>query len=142
MSVVIGLVVCLVVTLLYIGQLISTVNFALAQRLGLQEKATRADPLFSRLEANAARWDLLSLWPVPLFGLLILFDHPWWPYLGLIAGGLLVDTGGREAAKFLGLQAQGVRVGAAGERRLSLAVYAILVAAGLILIGVGLAELA
>lgn len=114
------------------------VGFALAQRLGLQEKAVQADPLYSRLEKNAARWDLFSFWPAPLAGLLMLLDHPWWPFLGLVAGGLLMDTGGREAAKFLGLREQGVGVGAAGERRLAIAVFAVLCAAGLFLIAISL----
>ncbi len=37
----------------YAGQFISTVNFPLAQRLGLREKSEKANPLFSALERKA-----------------------------------------------------------------------------------------
>ncbi len=82
----------------YIGQLILTVNFPLAQRLGLQEKPENTDPLSNRLELMTARWDLAVLWIPPLAGLLILLDHAWWPAACLIAGGVHFDAGGREWA--------------------------------------------
>ncbi len=140
MAVVIGLI-CVVAALLYAGQLLSSVNFALAQRLGLQEKAAAADPLHARLELGAARWDLVSLWTVPVAGLLMLLDQAWWPYLGLIGGGAYVDAGGREAAKILGLRDRGVRVGTRNEVRLGFGVFAFLIAVGLFMIAISLAEL-
>lgn len=98
----------------WVGQAISVVNFPLAQRLGLQEKSDETDPLFRRLELETARWDLLVLWTLPVAGALMLVDHSLWPYLALIAGGINVDTAGREAAKRHGLRSKGVKVG--GER--------------------------
>ncbi len=61
MRVVLGLVFVVSGGFLYAGQLLSSINFALAQRFGLQEKAEHVDPLVSRLELATARWDLLSL---------------------------------------------------------------------------------
>jgi hypothetical protein len=98
----------------FIGQAISSVNFPLAQRLGLQEKDDETEPLFRRLELNTAQWDLFVLWTLPLAGILMLVDHAWWPYVALIAGGVSVDTAGREAAKWRGLRAGGIRIG--GEK--------------------------
>ena len=43
----------------YIGQLISVVDFPLAQRLGLQESADEADALFARSWGHGRR---LSAW--------------------------------------------------------------------------------
>ena len=108
-------------TFLYVGQLISTFDFPLAQRLGLQEKAENADPLSSRLELMAARWDVALLWIPPVAGVLMLMDHALWPAACLIASGAYVDTGGREWAKVSGLRAQRARprsvTGAKGETR-------------------------
>jgi len=110
-------------TLLYAGQLISTINFPLAQRIGLQEKADGADPLSSQLELMTARWDTAWLWIPP------------------IAGGVYVDAGGREWAKVLGLRSHSVPIGSVGKRGMIYTAYAFLILTGLAGIAVGLAEL-
>jgi hypothetical protein len=111
--------VCVVFGLLgLVGQLISTVNFRLAQRLGLQEADADTDELHRHLELNTARWDLFVHWVPPAAGVLMLLDHPWWPFVALVAGAVLVDTAGREIAKIRGLRAQGVRTGSDKEIRL------------------------
>ena len=135
-------IICLVLGMIVlIGQIISTVNFRFAQRLGLQEKDDDTDPLFRRLELNTARWDVLVLWTLPAAGLLMLADHIWWPYLALVAGGISIDTAGRETVKVLGLGKHGVKTGSGKETKL----YSCFMA-GLFLIGMwciifGLAKL-
>lgn len=116
------------------AQLISTVDFRLAQRLGLQERREETEPLYSHLELNTARWDLAVLWTLVLAGILMLMDHAWWPWTALIAGGIYVDTGGREMAKLAGLAAEGIKVGSPTERQFGLAFLALLGAVGLALI--------
>ena len=133
-----GIVVLAFGGLLYAGQLLSTVDFALAQKLGLQEKAENADALFSHLELNAARWDLFVLWTLPAAGILMLLGHAWWPYAALVAGGVSVDTGGRETAKVFALKREGVRVGAPKEYRLVLGVFGGFLVVGLWLVVYGL----
>ena len=114
-----------------IGQLVSAVDFRLAQRLGLQEKDEGTDPLYRRLELHAARWDVIVLWTLPVAGILMLLDHRWWPSAGLLAGGINLDAGGREVAKILGLRAEGVRVGTRREARAGLVAITILALLGL-----------
>jgi hypothetical protein len=115
----------------WIGQGISAISFPLAQRLGLQEKDDVADSLFLDAERNAARWDSLVLWSLPLAGILMLIDNDWWPYVALIAGGVHVDAGGREAAKYLALRKNGVRVGSAKDVRTAVGAYIALIVIGL-----------
>ena len=126
----------------YGGQLISSIDFQLAQRLGLQEKDEDTEPLYRRLELNTARWDLAVLWTLPVAGLLIILDHSWWPYLALISGGVFVDAGGREIAKLLGLRRQGVRVGGGSELRLALGFLTVMIVTGLWVAVYGLLEFA
>jgi hypothetical protein len=126
---------------IYFGQLISVVNFPLAQRLGLQEKAGNVDPLVSRLELGTARWDLFSLWVLPVAGILMLLDHNWWAAFALIGGGAYVDAGGREAVKVLGLRHHGVPVGTPKEYRAAMGVYALLVIVGGLGVAAGLIEI-
>ncbi len=138
---VLGLVWLTVGGVLYAGQLISTVNFPLAQRPGLQERPGHVDPLFGQLEQKAAAWDLFAIWIPPVAGLLMLFDHAAWPAACLIAAGVYVDTGGREAAKVLGLAAHGLPVGSARERAIVFGTFSFFVLTGLAGAALGLAVL-
>lgn len=125
--------------LLYASQFVSTINFALAQRLGLQEKAANADPLVGRLERMAARWDLAVLWLPPIAGVLMLSDHALWRPVCLIAGGVYLDAGGREWAKIAGLSAHGIQVGSEKERIVIYATFGFLSFSGLAGLTAGLA---
>jgi hypothetical protein len=127
--------------LLYLGQLVSVVNLPLAQRLGLQEKPGSVDSLVTRLELGTARWDLVSLWVLPMAGILMLIDHGWWPVFALVGGGIFVDAGGREAVKLSALRQHGVPIGTPKELRLAMVVYAVLVIVGGLGIGAGLVEI-
>lgn len=133
---------CLFAWILYIGQVISVVDFGLAQRLGLQENPGNVDKLHSHLERWTARWDLWWLWTLPVAGVLMLIDHAWWPYAAMIGGGAFVDTGGREAAKLMGLRQHGVRVGSPLEWRLGMGTFTYFMVAGGLAIIAGLLEAA
>jgi hypothetical protein len=89
-----------------------------------------------------ARWDLVSLWVLPMAGILMLVDHSWWPAFALIGGGASADAGGREAVKMLGLRKHGVGVGTPKEVRVALwGIYAPLVISGALGITAGLVEI-
>jgi len=110
----------------WIGQLISSINFPLAQRLGLQEQTEDTDALYRLAELNAARWDTVVLWSLIAAGILMLIDHNWWPYVSLLAGGIYLDTAGREAAKYLSLSLGGVKTGTPKEKCTAVCFYAIM----------------
>ena len=111
MRIILGIICVLFGGLGWGGQLISGINYPLAQRLGLQEKSEGTDPLFRRAETNTARWDSFLLWTLLASGVLMLTNNPWWPYLSLIAGGIYLDTVGREVAKLLSMSEEGIRIG-------------------------------
>ena len=129
-------------SILYVGQLISVVNFPLAQRLGLQESADDADPIFARFELRTAQWDLFVLWLLPVAGVLMLTGHPAWPLAALSGGAFFVDTGGREGFKWLACRDAGLRVGSAGQRRLYIGTLILLIGVGGLAIAMALFELA
>ncbi len=112
--------------LLYLVQIISSLNFSLAQRLGLQEKPETSDRLLQRSERYTAYWDLLTLVWLPFAGVLMVMDHRWWPVVSLIGGAVYFDTAGREAVKNLSFQHEGLRVGSDKERRLFFASYLVM----------------
>lgn len=125
----------------WIGQFISAVNYELAQKLGLQEKDEGTGPLYRRAETNAARWDSVVLWTMAVAGVLMLMDHTWWPYVGLIAGGIYLDGAGREAAKCISMYKEGVRVGTPKDHKVAATFFVLMAGIALWLIIYALCEL-
>ena len=134
MTIMLGLLALVAGTIGMVGQLVSAIDFRLAQRLGFQERDEGTDAVYRRLELHTARWDVFVLWTLPVAGILMLLGHPWWPYTALLAGGINLDAGGREAAKLLGARAAGVRVGTPRQARVGLGVLGTLALLGLALI--------
>lgn len=112
---------------LYLAQIISSINFPLAQRLGIQEKPETSDPLLQRAERYTAYWDLLSLVWLPISGILMIADYRWWPLVALMSGGIYFDAAGREAVKNISFRHEGIQVGTDKEQRLFFASYVIMV---------------
>ena len=123
---------------MYLIQLLSSVNFELAQRLGVQEDPEESDSLLQTAERYAAYWDLLTLGWLPLAGLLMVVDHEWWPIIALVGGAIYFDTAGREAAKFLSLKREGVRMGTERQQRLFFASYVVMAVIGMVVVGYAL----
>ena len=103
---------------LYLAQLISSVSFSFAQRLGIQEKAETADPILLRSEQYTAYWDLLMLGCLPVAGILMITNHHLWPVISLIGGVIYLDAAGREGVKNLSFRHEGMRTGTVKEQRI------------------------
>lgn len=127
--------------MLYIVQIISSINFPLAQRLGIQEKPETSDSILQRSERYTAYWDLLTLIWLPLAGILMVTDHHWWPIMSLFGSAIYLDTSGREAVKNLSFQHEGVKVGTDRERRLFFLSYVIMALIAIITIMYSVPEL-
>ena len=126
MQVISGWVLLILGGALYLAQVVSSVDFQLAQRMGLQEKPELTDPLLQRSERYAAYWDLVTLGWLPLAGVLMIIDHDWWPILSLIGGSIYLDTSGREAAKYISFRHQGIRAGTDKQQRVFFASYIVM----------------
>ncbi len=111
---------------LYLVQVISSINFPLAQRLGIQEKPETSDALLQRSERYTAYWDLLTLLWLPLAGILMVTDHHWWPIMSLVGGAIYFDAAGREAVKNLSFRHEGIKVGTDMEQRVFFASYIVM----------------
>ena len=71
---------CLILgALLYIAQLISSIDFKLAQQLGIQENPEETDSILQTAERYTAWWDLVTLGWLPLAGLLMILENSCWP---------------------------------------------------------------
>lgn len=126
---------------LYLAQTISSINFQLAQRLGIQEDPEASDPLLQRSEKYTAYWDLVTLGWLPLGGILMILNHDWWPIISLIAAAIYLDTAGREAAKILSFAHEGVRIGPEKQQKVFFTSYIVMAMIGLLIIAYSVAEL-
>lgn len=126
---------------LFLVQLVSSLNFSLAQKLGLQEKPLTADPLLIRAERYTAYWDLVTLIWLPVAGVFMVINHPWWPLISLIGASIYIDAAGREAAKNLSFRHEGIKVGTEKEQKLFFATYIVMAIIGLFLIIYSLLEI-
>lgn len=117
---------------LYLAQLVSSIDFPLAQRLGIQESAESSDPLLQRSERYVAYWDLLTLLWMPVAAVMMIAEYTWWPIFALIAGAIYFDTAGREAVKNLSFRHHGLEVGTPLQQRLFWASYVVMAFIGVI----------
>ena len=134
MQVILGWILIVFPGLMFLIQLISSLNFSLAQKLGLQEKAETADPLLIRSERYTAYWDLLTLIWLPIGGILMVTYHQWWPLVTLIGASIYFDTAGREAAKNLSFRHEGIKSGTRQEQILFFATYIVMATLGIFVI--------
>ncbi len=112
--------------ILYTGQIISSVNFPLAQRLGLQENPDDTDPLLQRAERYTAYWDLVTLCWMPLSGVLMVINNSAWPLIAFFGGAIYLDTAGREAVKILSFKHEGIRIGSPNQHKVFFSTYFIM----------------
>lgn len=134
MQITIGWMLLFIGGLLYFSQIISSFNFELAQRLGIQESPEETDSILQTAERFTAYWDLLTLGWLPLAGLLMIIDHNWWPIVALVGGAIYLDASGREAAKIISFRKAGFRLGTKQQQRVFFASYIVMAIIGLCLI--------
>jgi hypothetical protein len=126
---------------LYFAQVISSVNFELAQRLGIQESPEETDSILQTAERLTAYWDLVALGWLPLAGLLMIIDYNWWPIVALVGGAIYFDTAGREAVKIISLRKEGFRLGAPTQQRIFFGSYILMAIIGLVLVSYSISNL-
>ena len=119
---------------LYLAQVISSINFKLAQQLGIQEDPVDSDPILQRSERYTAYWDLVTLGWLPIAGFLMIVNHGWWPIVSLIGGAIYLDTSGREAVKNISFRHEGIKTGTDKQQRIFFVSYIVMAIIAIILI--------
>jgi hypothetical protein len=112
----------LVIFTLFIGWLVQVINAAapkFAARLGFGEPESAVDRTFFLETRGESIWDALILWTLPLAGILLILNHPWWAYFGLVGGGMYLYFAGRGIIVRRLLQRNKIKIG----RPQMLAVY-------------------
>ena len=142
MELVLGLTVLVLGAIAWLGQAIAWLAPETAARLSLMEAESDVEAVYWADIRGEAMWDALTLWTLPLAGLLLVLDQWWWAVFGLVGGGTYLYFAGRGIATRLVMQRRGLRIGAPQSVRVGLAFLAVWGVAALVTIVAAAAELA
>ena len=142
MKVIVGWIFIIFGGALYLAQVVSSINFPLAQRLGIQESSERSDKLLQTAERNIAYWDLFTLLWLPLSGVLIIMNHNWWPIVALLGGAIYLDAAGREAVKNISFRQEGIKMGGPKQKSFFFATYIVMAIIGVLAVSLSITSLA
>jgi hypothetical protein len=111
MYIVWGVILFIISSIDYFGQLVSALWPATAEKLGLTEPQVDVDPTFHADVRGEAYWDSVILWTLPVAGVLLVLNNPLWAYFGLIGGGMYLYFAGRGIMVRRVMQRRGIRIG-------------------------------
>jgi hypothetical protein len=118
MTTAIGAVILIAGLIAWIGQTLSFLAPSLAERLGVLEPKGEIDESLRVIEASAeGLTDMLLTWTLPVSALLMLLDHPLWPYLGLTGAGVFLYVAGLITLSRVYLKREGRKVGRPASER-------------------------
>jgi len=106
-----ALLILLTMVLCWLGQVVNAFWPKLAVRVGLSEKEADVDPCFYADSRGEALWDALTLWILPLAGVLLILGRPSWAYYGLMGGAIYVYFAGRGLLVRRELGRRGIKIG-------------------------------
>lgn len=115
-----GVLIALVGSLAWLGQLLSAIRPKVAERIGLTEVEDAVDPAFHADIRGEAWWDLVTLWTLPAAGVSLAFGLDAWLPLGLIGGGIYVYFSGRGIATRVAMLRRKIRIGTKQNTRAAL----------------------
>lgn len=120
-----GLIVLVLSLIAWLGQAVATLSPATGVRLTLIEAEADVEPVYWADIRGEAAWDALTLWTLPLAGILLVAGEPTWAVFGLIGGGAYLYFAGRGIFVRTMMLRGGFRVGSPASVRIGLAFLAI-----------------
>ncbi len=125
MAIVWGVVVTVLSSLCWGGQLLSFFAPEVAARWGLTEVEAEVEPAFWADVRGEALWDVVTLWVMVVAGVLLATGREAWAYFGLVGGGVYLYFAGRGIIVRLALRGRGLRIGSVGGVRAGLVALAV-----------------
>ena len=136
-----GIVLVVLSLLAWGGQTISWLKPDTAVKLALMEAEKDVEPTFWADIRGEAAWDALTLWTMPVAGILLIANVDAWAYFGLVGGGMYVYFAGRGLFTRLAMQRRNLRIGSPGSVTIGLTFLAIWGLMGVITIAAAVAAL-
>ena len=115
----------------WIGQIIIAFSPKVAAKINIIEDESDLNHTFFVDMHGSAIWDAISLWTLPVAGILLILNNTLWTYFGLVGGGMYLYFVGRNIASHLIMQRHGIKIGTTKKLKLK---YLILSLWGLIAI--------
>jgi hypothetical protein len=132
MSTIVGIATLIAGLIAWLGQSLAFLAPAAAVKLGVLEPEEELDPTLYLVEARAMGLsDLLLGWTLPASALLMLLQHPSWPYLALIGSGIFIYFSAVIVLSRVYLKRAGKKVGRPASERAAYAFGAIWIACSL-----------
>lgn len=110
-----GIILFIISSIGYIGQVISAIWPETAVKLGLMEAEDEVDQTFFADVRGEAYWDSVILWTLPAAGILLALNNPLWVYFGLVGGGMYFYFAGRGIVVRRVMQRHGIQIGEPGS---------------------------
>ena len=111
MDVIWGVIVLVISLIGWLGQAITAFSPELAARWGVTEPEDDVDSTFYADVHGEAYWDTLTIWTLPVAGLLLILNSSAWPYFGLVGGGMYLYFAGRGMVVRWIMQRRAIRIG-------------------------------
>jgi len=111
MNIVWGVILFIISSIGYLGQVITAFWPEIATKLGLTEAEAGVDATFYADVRGEAYWDSAILWTLPVAGVLLVLNSPVWVYFGLVGGGMYLYFAGRGIVVRRMMQRRGIRIG-------------------------------
>ena len=113
-----GILVLVLGLIAWVGQSLTFVAPSIAIRLGVLEPEDEVDPTLHIIEARAEGLvDMLLAWTLPASALLMILDHPSWPYLAFFGAGVFLYFSGLITLSRVFLKGTGRKVGRPASER-------------------------
>jgi hypothetical protein len=126
----------------WVGQILSFFMPSIAVRLGVLEPEADVDPTLRIMEARVEGLvEIFLLWTLPAGALLMILEHPFWPYLGLVGGGAFLYFSGLIMLTRVLLKRAGRKVGRRASERAAYLFGSLWVVSALVMIGLSIASL-
>ena len=95
----------------WIGQIIIALSPKVAVKIRIGEPESNVDTTFFTDARGEAIWGALSLWILPIAGILLIINNNLWTYFGLVGGGMYLYFVGRGIVTRLTMQRRGINIG-------------------------------
>lgn len=141
MNIIWGVILLIISSIGYFGQVITAFWPGTAARLGLTEPETDVDSTFYADVRGEAFWDTIVLWTLPVAGVLLVINNHTWVYFGLVGGGMYLYFAGRGIVVRREMLHRGIRIGDSGNLKIAYVFLTLWGLAAVITIVMAIAEL-
>ena len=114
-----GIILTILSSIGYFGQVITAFWPEVATKLDLTEPESDVDPTYYADVRGESFWDTAILWVLPVAGVLLILNNPLWIYFGLIGGGMYLYFAGRGIIVRMEMQRRGILIGKPKTQKLS-----------------------